>query len=171
MKIFMKIVPLLFLVSSGTALRADNPYGTGEAPTTQLQYRLQEVAQQVSQDYRMVVMMQAEARREKDVIKLGCVNDKLVQMKAEMNIADTSRQTVEMAIQSGGAGKAVAFSELNESARMIRTLRQEAGGCLGEYDLNDESANSVTHPAFPDDPTVLPFDVYMEAPGYASPFN
>ena len=48
--------------------------------------------------WRYVKHLQEQARKDRDVIKLNCVNDKLVQMKPQMNMNDTARNALE---QSG----------------------------------------------------------------------
>src|SRR5437763_3649374 len=89
MKITSKIVPVLLLFGSIATLRADTPASPAVA-TLPSDYvaRAVTIRQQIQTDYRYVVFLQAKARREKDVIKLNCVNDKLILLKAEQNIAD-----------------------------------------------------------------------------------
>ena len=117
--------------------------------------------------------MQAKARSQKDVIKLNCVNDKLIQIKAEMNIADSAEQQVRVEAATGDrATTATTFTQLQEASASIHGLRQDAAACLGQVELSsDQLGATSSHPYFPDDPLVIPFDVYVEPPVYASPFN
>src|SRR5262249_17734511 len=48
-----------------------------------------------------MVQLQEIARREKDVIKLNCVNDKLLQLKQLLNIADQANNNMQEAIARG----------------------------------------------------------------------
>ena len=160
----------LFLVVGIASLYADN---SGSGNSTEAQVRATEILQQIKTDYHDVLALQAQARFQKDVIKLNCVNDKLIQIKAEMNIADSAEQSVRLEIATGDkSAREMYFGQLNDSAGQIRGMRQEAAACLGKIELsNEESGATSTHPEFPDDPSVIPFDVYTEPPAYASPFN
>jgi hypothetical protein len=95
--------------------------------------------------------MRAVAATGKDVIKVNCVNDKLVLAKPLMNMVDHSQ---------GGAAE-------------LRALRIEAEGCVGTNAINVASANSYTAPTIPDSPFANdPWGQNpIEAPAYASPFN
>src|SRR5262249_5973674 len=48
----------------------------------------QEDMKQMNQGLGRVVQLQELARKQNDIIKLNCVNDKLVQIKAAINIAE-----------------------------------------------------------------------------------
>src|SRR5689334_13994747 len=55
-----------------------------------LQPRALLLHEQMRGDARHVMYLQQIAKKEKDVIKLNCVNDKLVQIKPQMNMADAA---------------------------------------------------------------------------------
>ena len=178
MKIFRKIVPVVAFFAGVATLHADTPLGTeplspGEhVPGAELQMRAQQVREQMQTDVRYVMYLQAQARQQKDVIKLNCVNDKLIQIKAEMNIGDSANELLTVAIAQNTGDKRAAFDQLTEVGNAVKELRQQASACLGEAELiKQESGGTFSHPAFPDDPTIIPFDVYTEPPAYASPFN
>jgi hypothetical protein len=52
--------------------------------------------------YRHVVAVKEKAAKQKDVIKLTCVNDRLVQLKAQMNIADQARASLMASLDKDG---------------------------------------------------------------------
>ena len=178
MKIIRKIVPVLALIAGTTSLRADSPFGTG-APTqansiasVEMQARAGQIREQIRTDERYVMYLQLQARKQKDVIKLNCVNDKLIQIKAEQNIADSANELLQISIANNSGERVAAYDELNQAGNTIRDLRSQAAACLGESELiRQESGGTYSHPPFPDDPTIIPFDVYTEPPAYASPFN
>src|SRR5215471_8312997 len=94
MKLLAKIFVGLVLVGGGAALYAD-PNGGWLSPNGNLSLeeamtRSRMLHEQIRGDARHMQHLQQVARREKDIIKLNCVNDKLVQVKPEMNIADRS---------------------------------------------------------------------------------
>jgi hypothetical protein len=136
----------------------------------ELQGRIRLLHDQTRADARHVQHLQLIARKEKDVIKLNCVNDKLVQLKPQMNIADTAEAELESAHDSD---RASLFESVAQAADNIRHLREEADQCIGEpIGTAAESSNSFTGPPERDDPT-RGFDgpPDLEAPAYASPYN
>ncbi len=193
MKLLAKI-GLLGLMAGGTAtaLYADpvggwlspNGLGTtgGAAATGQtatgvtvnlslvdLQMRVHLLHDQTRADARHVQHLQQIARREKDIIKLNCVNDKLVQLKPEMNLADTGEAELETTTETS---RMAIFGGIEAAAESVRRLREEADQCIGEpVTQAGDSSNSFTAPAAPDDPTKGFGGGQIEAPGYASPFN
>ena len=132
---------------------------------------------QITGDVQKMNQLRDVARKEKDVVKLTCVNDRLVELKAQQNIYDQSKQ--QFSAQSSAGNTDVArpsFDEMSATAESIKLLRGAAEACIGVPELyKQESDVSVTHPDFPDDPTTTdPFDdpvfEQVEPPGYASPF-
>lgn len=166
----------------GIALSYGQPAGTDDAakPVVKAEANLsfadmlsqaQAVREQILADFRHVKYLQETARKDKDVIKLNCVNDKLVQMKPQMNISDTAQASLAAAGEAGGE-RASLFAEVTISGENIRRLREEADQCIGEPTLATESQSGFTGPAAPDSPyTEEPFDTGIEPPGYASPYN
>lgn len=121
-----------------------------------------------------IVQLQQIARKQKDVIKLNCVNDKLLQVKQLMNIAEAARTNLtEMIAREDEAGRYHEFGKIVIAEQQIRILAQEAETCIGE-DLIFVGPTEVTveEPEIPDDPTEGIDDdfVDIEPPGYASPF-
>jgi hypothetical protein len=186
----------LLLGASGSVLHADpaggwlSPSGvSGTSPTTttvdptsarpgmtapasaeDLQSRVHLLHEQTRTDARHVQYLQQIAKKEKDVIKLNCVNDKLVQIKPQMNLADTSEIELNSA---SDVARMTAFDSIARVAESIHHLREEADQCIGEAITQggSESSNSFTAPPTPDDPTKGFSGPQIEAPSYASPFN
>ncbi len=123
---------------------------------------------QMVEDYRHVQHLQIVARREKDVIKLNCVNDKLVQLKPQLNMWD--RTQAELAAVTDDTTRKAILTELGNSAQRVRQLRQEADQCIGEPVAEQESSNSWTGPNVPESP-YTDWGTALEPPAYASPFN
>jgi hypothetical protein len=144
----------------------------GTLPAADVRARVQILHDQIRADARHIQHLQQVARQEKDVIKLNCVNDKLVQAKPEMNIADAKEQELE---SSGDAERMAVFETISQAADTLRKLREESDQCIGEPITfsGGESSNSFTGPRSPDDPTRGGFGGIhpIEPPAYASPFN
>jgi hypothetical protein len=197
MNLFAKI-GLLGLMASGTAtmLYADpaggwlSPNGVGGGTTSaagstqngqvgvgvtvtlsqvEIGVRVRTLHDQTRADARHIQHLQQIARNQKDVIKLNCVNDKLVQVKPQMNIADRGESDLETA---SDASRMAVFDQISQAAENVRRLREEADQCIGEpTQTGGDSSNSFTGPNAPDDPTKGFTGTEIEPPGYASPFD
>ena len=130
---------------------------------------------QIKGDLRHVLHLQTKARQEKDVIKLNCINDKLVQLKAQVNIFDAEHASLKGELESAGPldDKQTVFAGLTSTREAIKSLRVEADVCVGEPELfKQESSSEVKRPDILDDPGATdPFHPNaFEPPAYASPF-
>jgi len=176
MRLLTKYSPLLVLFLAVGA-RADK---TGDdTPVASLSDMTKQVAvldEQVKQDLQTVESLRVKARKDKDVLRLNCINDKMVQLKAQINIYDTARETFENT-QHDADDARPAYNDLVGAGEQSRSLVEQAKGCAGVPDLyKQESRNEFSHPEFPDDPTVGdPFedghDDEIEPPEYASPYS
>jgi hypothetical protein len=120
-----------------------------------MQTRVHQLHDQTRADARHIQHLQQVARKEKDIIKLNCVNDKLVQVKPQMNIADAAEAELE---GSKDTDRMTIFETVSQATENVRRLREEADQCIGE-------------PLAPDDPTKGFAGNEIEPPGYASPYN
>lgn len=124
---------------------------------------------QVKADTRQVQRLQALARREKDVLKLSCVNDHMVRIKAETNIFDDKVAAFEATVDGDWTSS---FGEVRNAANAVRKAREDAERCVGDTELTGESDASYRAPEIIDDPTqASPYDVVLEPPAYASPYR
>ena len=141
----------------------------GQLSLAEIHARIQLVHEQTRADARHIQHLQQVARQAKDVIKLNCVNDKLVQVKPILNMLDEQSLDVEAA---GEGERGLVFEKLTGAAEGIHRLREEADQCIGEpVTIGSESSNSFTGPTAPDDPSKGFAGKEIEPPGYASPFN
>jgi hypothetical protein len=122
-----------------------------------------------------VIELQQVARKQKDVIKLNCINDKLLQVKQLLNIAEAARTNLVEAIAVQDEEERYhQFSQVTIAAEKVTVLRDEAEVCIGEeLVFLGPTEVDMDGPDILDDPTGEdPFDHTMdlEPPGYASPF-
>jgi hypothetical protein len=74
-----------------------------------------------------------QARKEKDIIKLNCVNDKLMQMRGNMNLAEQTRDALRLAASRNDvAARNHEFAKLTITYQKVVVLGQEAEACVGE---------------------------------------
>ena len=77
--------------------------------------------------------LQETARRQKDIIKLNCVTDKLVQAKVNINIAEQAMTTLQESIaRADEGGRTHEFTRLTIVNQKVLVLGTEAENCIGE---------------------------------------
>lgn len=101
--------------------------------------------------------LQETARRQKDIIKLNCVADKLVQTKANVSIADQALNALQDNVaRADEGGRTHEFTRLTIINQKVSVLTAEAENCIGE-DLSFVGATRIdvdVDPNIPrDDPT------------------
>lgn len=120
-----------------------------------------------------VVQLKEIARKQKDVLKLNCVNDKLLQVKQLLNISEAAKTNlVEAIAQEDEEGRYHEYGKINLAAEQVQILGQEAEQCIGEELIYlGPTEVTVEEPENPDDPDDGLDDFDFDRPGYASPFG
>jgi hypothetical protein len=128
----------------------------------------------MGQVVKRIQSLQEEAKRQKDIIRLNCVTDKLVQARVNMNIADQSMATLQESVAKNDEGAEThEFTRLTIVNQKLTVLGAEAENCIGE-DLSFVGATRIDieiDPNIPQyDPTTpgSPF-IDIERPPQASP--
>ncbi len=159
--------------SSAPAGKAAPAVSSANLTAAQMVARADVMASDVRAALQHVQHLQTLARQEKDVIKLTCVNDKYLELKAAANLFDGTAATFTNSLDTDD--RTSAFDEASKAAAAVQTLKDAADTCVGKAELLTSETDS-TSPDIVDDPTsTLPFDettsVGIEQPGYASPFD
>jgi hypothetical protein len=184
-----RLVPLAILLGTVTAIAQPDPTapaapaGTAAATPTptitlsasEMKERSAVIITEIQSEYQRVVGLRERVRKMKDVIKLDCVNDRLVQMKAQMNIADHANTSFQAIVDRDVAQGRDLFGQLENARAAVKDLHEQAKQCVGEPDLYKQEAGiEVTRPDLVDDPGAqdpyLPDGTTVEPPGYASAF-
>lgn len=192
MRALSKYLSVLAVLGTVSVLRAETP---APAPTpapdasaevmanvqvklspAEMQTKATSLMARLPNDYRHVLHLKEVAKQSKDVLKLTCVNDKLIQLKAQMEIAEATNSDLQAALSNNNPDGAQTFyTSLEASGAAITQLRQDADVCAGTPELYKQEAGvTVTSPDLPDPTAGNPFDTTygeVEPPGYASPFN
>jgi hypothetical protein len=80
-----------------------------------------------------VAKLQEKAQKQKDVIKLNCVNDKLTQIKGHLTVAGQSMSGLETAVSQGDdGGRQHEFLRLTILNQKVIVLGTEAENCIGQ---------------------------------------
>lgn len=150
---------------------------TGKLTPQQMTNRTTDLINEMRGVLTRVLELQKAARKNKDVIKLNCVNDKLLQVKQLLNIAEASRNNLIEAITGGDEGERYhQFTQVTVSHEKTMGLRDEAEACIGEeLTFVGPTDVEVVKPPIIDDPTQDdPFNIGgldFERPAFASPYN
>ena len=108
-----------------------------------------------------VVALQTEAREQKDMIRLDCIDDKLSQIDQVMLIVDAARTDLGAAVASGDLeGRMHHHGLVLRSREKAAAVRQEADGCIGEeMRFSGDADIDVTDPGLDDPTRHAPFDL------------
>jgi hypothetical protein len=87
--------------------------------------------------------LQDQAKKQKDIIRLNCVTDKLVQARVNINIAEQSMATMQESIARNDEGAEThEFTRITIVNQKVTVLGAEAENCIGE-DLSFVGATRV----------------------------
>ena len=178
MKLLRKYALLAALLAAGI-VQAQTAQTPKALPPAEMRLRTEQIKKDIDEDHKHVLHLQALARKEKDVIKLTCINDKLVQMKAQMNLFDNSSLALEGAINNTDDTPRTIFADVEKAGADVKRLRGEADGCAGELEMyKQESKTDVDRPDLDDPTDGEPFhdptqmgDPEIDQPGYATPYK
>ncbi|MGZ5252303.1 MAG: hypothetical protein ACXWCE_18950, partial [Caldimonas sp.] len=82
---------------------------------------------------RRVTQLQAKAKKDKDMVKLNCVNDKLMQVQGHMKVTDQSMGTLALDVaKSDDTARQHEFTRITILYQKVVTLGTEAEQCIGE---------------------------------------
>ncbi len=97
------------------------------------------------QGQRVVMRLLDEARRERDVIKITCLNDKLTQINVNLRTAEDRQEALRQAVQTGDSeARNHQFTILDVLKQKLDTLLLEARQCTGaELDVFTEGELQV----------------------------
>ena len=133
-----------------------------------------EYAKNMGEVLKRIQVLQDQAKREKDIIRLNCVTDKVVQVRVNISIAEQSMASLQEAVTRADEGERThEFTRLTIVNQKVQVLGAEAENCIGE-DLSFVGATKVDieiDPNIPQyDPTQPPAPgIDIERPGEASP--
>lgn len=119
------------------------------------------------------------ARKDKDIIRLNCLTDKSVQVKANATIADQAIAALQDAMSRNDDGASLhEFTRVTIVNQKVQVLSQEADACVGE-DLTfvgqtrvdvEEPKNLPTNPTDLPPPTLVPERPPVERPAAATTY-
>ena len=84
-----------------------------------------------------------EARNEKDIVKLNCVNEKLAQIKQILNVAEGAEMALQEAVAKSDPGADAEYSKIAIARGKADQLRTEAEECVGQLAFVVDEKTSV----------------------------
>jgi hypothetical protein len=90
-----------------------------------------------------------QARNEKDVVKLNCVNEKLTQIKSLIRVGEQAEIALHESVATRDAGSEAAFSKIAIARTKVDRLRSESEQCIGQlaYMVDEKTTVEVEQPA------------------------
>jgi hypothetical protein len=180
----LRLAPFALLATTGAFAANDgNPGGTqAELPFAKTANLSPQETLTQSKDYvtkmqdtlRRVVELQEVAKKQKDIIKLNCVNDKLLQVRGHLAVNQQAMANLNEAIAKGDDGsRQHEFTRVTILYQKVQVLGTEAENCIGE-DLSyigQARVDVEIDPSIPqNDPTDPGFpQVDVSRPPLASP--
>jgi hypothetical protein len=90
-----------------------------------------------------------EARNEKDVVKLNCVNEKLAQIKGLIKVAEQSENAFKEAADSRDPAASAEYAKIMIARGKVDGLGSDAQQCIGQvaYVVDEKTTVEVLQPA------------------------
>ena len=117
-----------------------------------------------------------QARKDKDILKITCLNDKLTQINVNLRGIEERSASLKIAVSSNETAAANQhFAILKVYLSRVYGLKAEAENCMGEVDVvlgETETTVNISDDITMEDPTILvpPDDVGVSQPPHASGF-
>jgi hypothetical protein len=128
----------------------------------------------MNETVKRITDLQNQSKRQKDIIRLNCVTDKLVQAKVNITIGEQAMAALQESIsRADEGGRTHEFTRLTIVNQKVQVLGAEAENCIGE-DLSFVGATRVDVEVDPNLPQVdvtqpASPQVDVQRPGFASP--
>jgi len=116
---------------------------------------------------RQVLTRVEEARNEKDIVKLNCVNEKLAQIKHILSVAEGAEVALQEAIAKGDDGADAEYSKIAIARGKADQLRAEADECIGQlaFVVDEKTSVEVQQPEGLPEQTNLSSDAFGNVAG------
>jgi hypothetical protein len=98
---------------------------------------------------KLVLTRVEEARNEKDVVKLNCVNEKLTQIKGLLKVAEQADISLHELLTKKDAGADAEFAKIGIARNKIDGLKGDAEQCIGQlaYIVDEKTTVEVQQPS------------------------
>lgn len=142
MKTLVAAMAALFLVAPANAQQVVGDIQIGGGNPFLLKKASDHVSR-VKGAMKQVLSRVEEARNEKDIVKLNCVNEKLAQIKQILNVAEGAEVALQESVARSGAGADAEYSKIAIARGKAEQLRTEAEECIGQLAFVVDEKTSV----------------------------
>ena len=147
----MSLAAILGLMVLPSALAQAPAPATGKAeavPDRDKPKRAAESILSMRATLRQVGARAEDARNEKDVVKLNCVNEKLAQMKGLLKVAEQSEVALKEAVANYPPAASAEFTKIGIAKSKIDGLSGESQQCIGQlaYIVDEKTTVEVQQP-------------------------
>lgn len=149
------VVAVALTLHAGGAFAADpapaRPSGLSEAEKLE---KATDSLARMKNSLKAVLGRVEQARNEKDVVKLNCVNDKLTQIKGLLRVAEQADVALHEAAANKDPGTEAEYSKIAIARTKIDVLKGEADQCIGQlaYVVDERTTVEVQQPDSLPDP-------------------
>jgi hypothetical protein len=141
LKTLLAATAALFVTSSALAQTAGEVQIGGGNPF--LMKKASDHVSRVKGTMKQVLSRVEEARNEKDIVKLNCVNEKLAQIKQILNVAEGAEIALQEAVAKGDPGADAEYSKIAIARGKADQLKTEAEECIGQLAFVVDEKTSV----------------------------
>jgi len=145
---FRRSVPL-FLLCASAAFAAPGivpiqaPAGNTLTPSETLA-QSKDFINKMQDSVRRIAQLQELARKQKDIIKLNCTNDKMLQVKGHLTVGDQAMTSLQEAMaKNDDDARQHEYTRVTILYQKVLVLGTEAENCIGE-DLSYVGSTNVT---------------------------
>jgi TolA-binding protein len=140
---------LMFATPALAQVAAPAVAGRSESATSaERPKRAAEAISSMRSSLRLVTSRVEDARNEKDVVKLNCVNEKLAQIKGLLKVAEQSELAMKGADASDDPTANAEFAKISIAKTKVDGLGNEAQQCIGQlaYIVDEKTTVEVQQP-------------------------
>ncbi len=168
---------IIGLLIPGRGYSQDKPEPEKRLSDKEMLSKSQEHLKKMRNIYKEILSLLEEARREKDVVKINCINENLTAIKALLKIAEQADVALQEAIiKKDEIVIQHEYEKVEIAYQKAKSLNQEANACAGKISMTPgETRVEVEEPKdiTERDPTEEPkLDIIVvERPPRASPYQ
>jgi hypothetical protein len=142
-----KLLLIACTLAAGPAAAAPTPQ-KGTSDSDKLEAAAEHLAR-MKASLKQILGRVEEARNEKDVVKLNCVNEKLTQVKALLKIAEQADIALHEAVSNRDAAAESEFAKIGIARTKVEGLRADSEQCIGQlaYMVDEKTTVEVQQPS------------------------
>ncbi|MGC9042426.1 MAG: hypothetical protein ACP5KG_01075 [Myxococcota bacterium] len=173
--LYLTIVALMIPIAAFSQEKQDEP--EKKLSDKEMLQKSQEYIKKMKGIYKEILSLLEDARKEKDVVKINCINENLTAIKALLKIAEQSDVALQEAvIKKDEIVAQHEYEKVEIAYQKAKSLNQEANACAGKISMTPgETKVEVEEPKdiTERDPTEEPKKdiIVVERPPRASPYQ